>query len=297
MEPKFIRSSKDLVTSRDATRGGFLEQALRKTKEASPYIAQAHQFLNRLQQAQDPQSLVDFDEIRDELVAAAGFSDKATNYFSLSELKDALVQVLQRIEKEAGSDWRADILYRFLLTRGDSLGGTMRNITGALAQVKFTEAVQEALQSKAITPRVQRSPKNHDKVQKISWSKRVLLFDRTPKFIGKNIDVILLRQLPITPHNSQQLSRKKSYIACGEIKGGIDPAGADEHWKTASGALARIRERFLEGAPKLFFVAAAIEESMAAEIFSQLQSGLLTHAANLTVPEELSDLASWLVSL
>ena len=29
----------------------------------------------------------------------------------------------------------------------------------------------------------------------------------------------------------------KHYLACGELKGGIDPAGADEHWKTAGKAL------------------------------------------------------------
>ena len=33
------------------------------------------------------------------------------------------------------------------------------------------------------------------------------------------------------------------------------------------------------------------------EIFSQLQSGLLNHVANLRVPQQVSDLAAWLVSL
>ena len=30
----------------------------------------------------------------------------------------------------------------------------------------------------------------------------------------------------------------------GELKGGIDPAGADEHWKTGNSALVRIRKAF-----------------------------------------------------
>jgi hypothetical protein len=33
------------------------------------------------------------------------------------------------------------------------------------------------------------------------------------------------------------------------------------------------------------------------EIFSELQNGMLTYAANLTVPEQLADLAAWLVRL
>lgn len=295
MEPKFIRSPHDFVTSRYSTRAGFLEQALRRTKEANQYVTQAHQLMNTLQQSKDPRSLVDIEEIRYQLIAAAGFSDKAANYFTTSELKDKLVQVLITIQKEAGADWRAEILYRFLLTKGDTLGGAMRNITGAIAQEKFTKAVQAALLDKGIEPNVGRSKKKY-KVQKISWSQRILLFDKTPRFIGKNIDVILLRLLPAIPRD-RLTSQRESYIACGEIKGGIDPAGADEHWKTANAALNRIREKFPKGAPALFFAGAAIEESMAAEVFSQLQSGLLAHAANLTVREQVSDLASWLISL
>lgn len=89
----------------------------------------------------------------------------------------------------------------------------------------------------------------------------------------------------------------ESYLACGELKGGIDPAGADEHWKTATRALDRIRESFQTRSPALFFVGAAIETTMAKEIFAQLSDGSLSYAANLTAPEQLADLADWLVRL
>lgn len=85
--------------------------------------------------------------------------------------------------------------------------------------------------------------------------------------------------------------------ASGELKGGIDPAGADEHWKTARSALDRVREVFGGNPPALFFVGAAIEWAMAREIFADLQTGRILYAANLTVPEQVADLASWLVSL
>jgi len=173
----------------------------------------------------------------------------------------------------------------------------MRNITGAAAKAKFAEAVLAALAQKGISSNVSRSAKDDNRVQKISWDKRLLLFDRSPKFIKKNIDVILLNRPPMVALDEEWVSKKEKYIACGEIKGGIDPAGADEHWKTAQGALARIREKFPTKQPKLFFIGAAIEESMATEIFAQLQSGALAHAGNLTVPEQVSDLATWLVSL
>ena len=295
-ELRYVRTSKDLVTPIDVTQSGFLQQAIRKAKEASPYVERAKQLLDKLQLVHEPQELIRIGEIRDDLVTAAGFSDKATNYFSSSELENALLEVLQEIARKAGPDWRTEIIYRFLLTRGDTLGGVMRNIMGADAKVKFTEAILKALKSKDISPSIICSRTNIDKVQQISWPERILLFDKKPKLIGKNVDVILLRQSESHVSTAALLDRKGNYLVCGEVKGGIDPAGADEHWKTAYGALARIREKFQRGQPNLFFVGAAIENSMADEIFFQLQSGLLNHAANLNVSQQISDLAAWLVS-
>ncbi len=294
MIPKSIKSSGDLVTSHEATRSGFLEQALRKTKKATPYIVQAHRLLDKLKKVGVLNELVGLDDIRDELIAAAGFSDKAASRFSSEELKDSLFTILKDIEKENGDKWREEILFRFLLTRGDSLGGAMRNITGAIAQEKFAGAILAALKARAVNPDVERSSNNPDKIQQIVWPDRVCFFDKTPKFISKNIDVILLGGCDTS---NEALSEQENYLACGELKGGIDPAGADEHWKTAGSALQRIRDCFPQNPPKLFFAGAAIEESMAKEIFTQLKSGRLAHVANLTVPEQLSDLAAWLVAL
>ena len=126
----------------------------------------------------------------------------------------------------------------------------------------------------------------------------MLLFDKKPRFIDNNVDVILLNTSDGALPRRERLERKDAYLACGEWKGGIDPTGADEHWKTASSALERIRRKFRGSSPPaLFFVGAAIETAMAKEIFSQLQRGRLTYAANFTVPEQVADLAAWLVAL
>jgi type II restriction enzyme len=89
------------------------------------------------------------------------------------------------------------------------------------------------------------------------------------------------------------------YVALGEIKGGIDPAGADEHWKTARTALSRIRTSFSSHdlSPKTFFIGAAIAERMAREIWEQLEAGTLNNAANLTDANQVASLCNWLVSL
>lgn len=127
---------------------------------------------------------------------------------------------------------------------------------------------------------------------------RTLFYNLNVPLFKKNVDVCLLNCsyqefLPITikdPH---------FYLALGEIKGGIDPAGADEHWKTANSALGRIRTAFsAQGlAPRTFFLGAAIAKNMAEEIWNQLEDGPLTNAANGTDEVQTDSLCHWLCSL
>jgi type II restriction enzyme len=89
------------------------------------------------------------------------------------------------------------------------------------------------------------------------------------------------------------------YVALGELKGGIDPAGADGHWQTARTALLRIRDAFskLNLSPASTFVGAAIVSGMADEIWTQLGNGTLTNAANLTDDTQLASACRWLIDL
>ncbi|HOI37414.1 MAG TPA: AvaI/BsoBI family type II restriction endonuclease [Bacillota bacterium] len=286
-----IRRSQDLVTSIAATKQGFIDQAFRKTEKGSMYIEQARHLHETLLGVDEPADVLDMGGIREMLVAASGFSDKGAGHLQKDELDNALLDVLTKIERASGEKWREEIVSRFLLTRGDSFGGMMRNMIGAIASRRFADAVAAAVRARGTEPQIKMS--QNGKVQTIEWPERTCLFDKTPRFIQKNIDVILLRD---AWGAGVVLENPDCYLACGELKGGIDPAGADEHWKTAQSALDRIRDRF-DQTPCLFFVGAAIELAMAEEIFADLQSGKLTYAANMTVQEQLSGLAAWLVGL
>lgn len=247
-----------------------------------------------MKKVSDVTKLLEVAAFRDRLLAAAGFSDKAINHLSEKELTDALEKVFQTTFHKAGANFREEIFYRYLLTKGDALGGQMRNFTGATAQAKLASALLNALGG-STELEIRRAPAT-EKIQRISWRGRRLLFDVKPKLIEKSVDVILLAGRE-GASEIMLLEEPGSYLACGELKGGIDPAGADEHWKTANSALNRIRKVFGRNCPPLFFIGAAIEASMAKEIFRELQKEKLAHAANLTVDAQVQDLASWLVSL
>jgi type II restriction enzyme len=97
----------------------------------------------------------------------------------------------------------------------------------------------------------------------------------------------------------ERIKTPSAYIALGELKGGIDPAGADEHWKTARTALNRIHEAFAKRKlkPHTFFIGAAIEAKMATEIWEMLKRSNLENAANLTDEDQIASVTSWLCSL
>ncbi len=195
----------------------------------------------------------------------------------------------------------------------------MRNLAGSLAEKKFSRTLISTLkvQGKKFSWLESKSKKWIDctgndtdieiSMKGLNWltrgEERILIYNLTIPVIRKNVDLVLFKAAPedmIFGKNQNSCHyNNKLYISFGELKGGIDPAGADEHWKTANTALDRIRNAFLEKKlkPKTFFIGAAIEKSMANEIFEQLQNRTLDNAANLTNEEQLVSLSDWLINL
>lgn len=162
------------------------------------------------------------------------------------------------------------------------------------------------------TKKWQEKPSNDIDIEKrlkaIYWVKngnhRILLLNANVPIVGKNVDLCLLNgtkdNLILKGKEIKNSIHKDNskYLSLGELKGGIDPAGADEHWKTANSALNRIKQSFakISMKPSIFFIGAAIEQSMAEEIFKQLTNNELTNAANLHKEEQLIDLCKWLLN-
>ncbi len=190
----------------------------------------------------------------------------------------------------------------------------MRNIGGALAQRKLTRAILSTLKIAGIKYRWQHTKTrkwadmtNEDSeielsLRGINWKhngkNRTLIYNLTVPLVKNNVDLCLFS---LTPEKlkASKYAVSKSYIALGELKGGIDPAGADEHWKTARTALERIRKAFSKAGytPNTFFVGAAVEKKMADEIWAQLKDGILNNAANLNEEKQIASISRWLCEL
>ena len=141
-------------------------------------------------------------------------------------------------------------------------------------------------------------------VKAIHWQNenghRILAFNMTIPTVKKNVDICLYSARMAEYDKGKIVRFPERAVMLGELKGGIDPAGADEHWKTGNTALERIRTAFSSAGYtdiKTSFVGAAIATAMAGEIYDQLCNGILSNAANLTDNNQLVDYCNWLIEL
>jgi hypothetical protein len=314
-----LKTSNDLRTTCEATRAGFVALALEKNKRATPFIAQARALKSAASQVKAPEKLVTVADIRPALLTAAGLSDKSLTRLQEEDKAQAIQELIQNFLAPAGSAWIEELIYRFLLMLGDRLCDSICHVGDALAQRELTRALISSL---TVAGRAYQwlsakgnvwIPLSDDDadielhLRGLGWRKgkhpRTLIYNLTVPLVKSNVDLCLFDCEPqaLTSkasakavYNSAQL-----YVALGELKGGIDPAGADEHWKTARTALSRIQVAFAKARhkPHTFFIGAAIEKRMAEEIWQQLQEGTLENAANLTNEGQVAAVSRWLCSL
>lgn len=262
-----LQSSDDLVTSYEATRTGFVALALEKNRRSTPYVAEARALQEAASNAKTPHDLRGIKGIEGYLLTAAGLSDKVLRHLQPEDKEEAINHLIKNFLEPAGEKFVEELVFRFLLTRGEALGGTMRNIGGILAQGKLNQEIISTLRADGICYRWQGSNMKEwvdDSeielfLRGLTWKRngepRTLIYNLTVPLVKSNVDMCLFNLSP-DELRATRYKLAKSYIALGELKGGIDPAGADEHWKTAQAALGRIREAFSKAqhSPLIFFL-------------------------------------------
>lgn len=314
---KKIKRAEELVTSKENTRSGFIALALEKNYLAVPYIEEAKALKALSINVKKPEDLLKLTDLREGLLTASGLSDKSLSYLTEEDKITAIKGLIEKFLEPAGDSFIDELVYRYLLIKGDALGGRARNLAGSLGERKFIRSLISVLNISGTkylwrdteTNTWNEKPENDTDIEKrikgLYWSKGkascLLLMNMTVPVVNKNVDIIILdgNIESITNDKKSIIYDLRKYIALGELKGGIDPAGADEHWKTANSAIERIRVGFAKSNlnPKTFFIGAAIENSMAIEIFKQLQNNTLNNAANLTNDDQLVAICDWIVKL
>jgi hypothetical protein len=309
-----LKSGKDLQTTCEAIRAGFVALALEKNRRATPFVAQARALKAACSSVMKPVDLLTVPDIQPALLTAAGVSDKAAVHLQDSDKAEAVNGLIKNFLEPAGANFVEELVFLFLLTRGDALGGSMRNVGGFMAQKKLARSIIAHLKLAGRTCRWLHSetnawadlPQDDADVEVwlrgLSWTvgkrPRTLVYNLTVPLFRNNVDLSLFN-CSVENLTKDVLSDPAAYVALGELKGGIDPAGADEHWKTARTSLDRIHKAFARHRlkPQTFFIGAAIEAKMASEIWALLQRGILGNAANLTDEDQIASITRWLCGL
>jgi hypothetical protein len=309
-----LKSANDLVTTREDTCAGFIKMSLERSLRATSFVEQGRALKATTNILSDIDHLLEDKSLYPAILTAAGVSDKANQYFEEADKNFAINEFVEKYLRPSGDQFSDELTYRYLLTRGETLGGMMKNIVGYLAEVRLLRAMIATLNLKAqpfkyfdkrtekwLTPQAN-EPELERYVYGLTWNvkdePRTLLLNIKVPQVNKNVDLCLFQCSPFElfgAKRKQTLNDSGKYLALGELKGGIDPAGADEHWKTARTALNRISTALER--PAIFFVGAAIAKAMSIEIWNSLENGQLANAANLTHDGQVASFAVWLVSL
>lgn len=315
---RFIQTAADLVTTHEQTRAGFLAIALEKNMVGDPFVKQARAFKTMAACTHDPDDFLHMTQVRPFMLTAAGLSDKSLQHLNENDKTMVIKELIDKFLKPAGEGYIDEAIYRFLLTKGDAVGGVMRNRIGAMGQEKLVRCLLSCMAVRGIDydwvdkdqqtfswkHKTEANTGIEKRLKAIAWKNengsRCLGFNMTISIVKKNVDICLFNCTK-EDYNHGKIAKDNPGMAImlGELKGGVDPAGADEHWKTANTALERIRTSYTTANHKVLtsFVGAAIERAMASEIFEQLTNGTMSYAANLTNTDQLVDYCNWIIEL
>ena len=308
-----LERSKVLITTEAAIRAGHCGLRVERNRRFEPFLAQAQALKFAALRAKMPADLLRMSDIQAALIVAAGISDSVAKKLDDVGKTEAVRQFIERfLEPEAKY---VDVLVsRFLLTFDRKLNRLMRDAPDDLALRRLSRSIIAHLRNGGTRFHwldshcdtwLEMTEDDWDielHLRGLSWSvggkPRTLIYNFTVPLVGNNIDLCLFDCGP-DALSKETHNTATAYLALGELKGGIDPAGADEHWKTTRTALGRIHTSFAKhnAKPKTFFIGAAVETKMATEIWTMLKNGELDNAANLTDDDQLASMTRWLCSL
>ena len=206
---KHLSKFEDLMTTYAETRAGFISIALEKNKRATPYVEEARILNSKISNVAEPNQLITLLDIRNGLIAASGISEKAANHLGEAGCNEAIAEFIRNFLIPAGEKFKEELVFRFLLTRGDSLGGSMRNIVGAIAQKKLCISIVSSLRlagrnfhwldgsaKKWINSESNSKDLEIENAKGLFWvnsqkQPRLLLFNLGVPIVRNNIDIIL----------------------------------------------------------------------------------------------------------
>ena len=103
-----------------------------------------------VQNTHTPEELLTIPTIRHFMLTASGLSEKSKQYLKDDEQNIAIEELIEKFLKPAGNNYIDEVIYRYLIIKGDAVGGTMRNKIGALGQEKLIRSILSCMNVRGI---------------------------------------------------------------------------------------------------------------------------------------------------
>lgn len=204
---RHITSAESLITNHDETRAGFLKIALEKNRAGDPFVKNAFAFKAMVAHTKTPEELLLIKQIRPFLVTAAGLSDKSLAYLNEEAQTLAIKELIEKFLKPAGKSYVDETIFRYLLIKGDTVGGIMRNRIGKLGQERLIRMIFSVMNVRAMTcdkltvnsnvwARSDTFAVDAEKnLRALHWlnlrGERILVFNAKIPTVNKNVDLCL----------------------------------------------------------------------------------------------------------
>ena len=245
---KFITSAESLITRHAEIRAGFLKIALEKNRAGDPFVKNALAFKAMVAHTKTPEDFLSIEKIRPFLVTAAGLSDKACAYLNEEDRNLAVKELIEKFLKPAGSNYIDEAVFRYLLIKGDTVGGIMRNRIGKLGQERFIRMIfsvmnvramacdKLSLSSKIWEPTDTFAADAEKNLRALHWlnscGERILIFNAKIPAVNKNVDLCLFESS--VDDFAQIVRRNDKAIMFGELKAALPPQARTNIGKPAT---------------------------------------------------------------
>ena len=84
------------------------------------------------------------------MLTASGLSEKSLAYLTDDDKNNIVQEFVEKILKPAKEFYKEEIIYRYLLIKGDSIGGLIRNKIGSFGKDQLIRSIISYLTSNGI---------------------------------------------------------------------------------------------------------------------------------------------------
>ncbi len=326
----------NLVSTTDEINYGYENIVNARLENMSLYIDESKHLREILTRYLNGEKFLE-EELKSYFLVICGITSTTIQYLSKPFTEEIINNLVDSFDGRENSDIIEELVSRFLLVRGLSFNGSVKVITGKIAEEKLKENIISVLLNASCEIYINSNGKWGEYkdsccsyIKGISWNidgnARTILFNFKIPSVKRNIDFVLFESSHKniclkSPSGSKFVAVRdmfsddyreridicttshldaKNCLLIGEIKNVIAPHKAFLFWRESYSPLLKDKKS-IEGEigkeVHSAFVSSVMHKDMILAIYEELESGSLSYAVNLSKDDNVEKFCNWLISI